>query len=327
MSKNFSFETCEDDMGRLDKVLSNKLADLSRARLQSLVKEGKVTVNGKICTKGSFKLAPGDVIALEVPPPIETHLQGENIPLDIVYEDQDLIVINKQAGLVVHPGAGNPQGTLVNALIHHCGDSLSGIGGVMRPGIVHRLDKDTSGLMIVAKNDETHHGLSEQLQSRTLSRTYKAVVLRVPMPPAGVIDLPIGRHSRNRLKMDINPKNGRVAKTFYKVKKQWGEACALVECKLESGRTHQIRVHMQSFKHPILGDPLYGPQKTAVQSLFQKEGYRAETIDFVVRFPRQALHAWQIEFTHPGLNKTMRFERDIPEDFSFLVSRLEDKNH
>lgn len=307
---------------RLDKVLSEQLAEFSRSRLQNLIKDGQVTLNGTVCTHSSQKLQAGDEIIIDVPPPEAAMPEAENIPLDVVYEDEDLIVLNKQAGLVVHPGAGNWSGTLVNALLYHCGDSLSGIGGVLRPGIVHRLDKDTSGLMVVAKNDQAHQGLSAQLQDRSLSRTYKTLVLKVPVPAMGMIDRPIGRHVRSRMKMDINLRNGREAKTFYKVIQNWGDACALVECKLESGRTHQIRVHMQSFKHPVLGDPLYGPQPNAVTSAFKKEGYDQKDIDAVLNFPRQALHAWRIEFIHPLNDEHMEFEAEIPADFAKLLKIL-----
>lgn len=319
----FSFTASENHRGaRLDKVLFEQLGDYSRSRLQALIKDGQVFINGESCTQPSQKIKDGDEIELEIPAPVEAEPKPENIPLDIVYEDEDLIVINKQAGLVVHPGAGNWDGTLVNALLYHCGDSLSGIGGVLRPGIVHRLDKDTSGLMVVAKNDDTHQGLSAQLQDRSLSRTYKTLVLKVPVPALGVIDRPIGRHAWSRMKMDINLRNGREAKTFYKVIENWGDACALVECKLESGRTHQIRVHMQSFKHCVLGDPLYGPQPNAVTSAFKKEGYDQNVIDAVLNFPRQALHAWKIEFIHPISGENMEFEAEIPADFAKLIKLL-----
>lgn len=308
--------------GRADKVVSALCEDLSRARLQSLIADGLVTINGA-ALKPSRKLAAGDVIEIEIPPVVPSVPQPEDIALDIVFEDEHLLVINKAAGMVVHPGAGNWSGTLVNALLHHCGDELSGIGGVARPGIVHRLDKDTTGLMVAAKNDRAHQGLSEQLSDRSLSRVYKALVLKVPMPVKGKIDRPIGRHSTARLKMAIDEKNGREAITHYKVEKSYGAACALVECKLETGRTHQIRVHMEIIKHPMIGDVLYGPQPTALRAALEKEGYGQETVEKLLSFPRQALHAGAISFIHPVTQKEMSFAAPLPEDIDNLLKLLE----
>jgi len=307
---------------RLDKFLAGVQEDLSRSRLQALIKEGHVVVNGAVCTHASVKLEAGDDVSVFVPAPRAAEPQAQAIDLDIVYEDDHLLVINKAAGMVVHPGAGNHDGTLVNALLHYCGDSLSGIGGVLRPGIVHRLDKDTSGLMMVAKSDVAHKGLSAQLEDRSLSRTYFALVMGVPVPLKGQVDQPIGRHARNRLKMAINPRNGKQAKTFYKVVNRYDEALSLVECHLDSGRTHQIRVHMEAIKHYIIGDRLYGPQPNAVESVLKKIGYEAEDIQAVLAFPRQALHAVKIKFIHPVSGDEMAFEVPLADDFQRLVDIL-----
>jgi 23S rRNA pseudouridine1911/1915/1917 synthase len=316
-----SVETPEQT-GRLDKVLSVAFADLSRSRIQGLIEQGQVLINGKACDTSSKKLVIGDVVELNVPPPVAANPQAENIPLDIVYEDDDLLVINKPAGLVVHPGAGNYTGTLVNALLHHCGGSLSGINGVMRPGIVHRLDKETSGLMVVAKNDRAHKGLAAQLEDRSLSRIYHALVFKVPFPSKGVIDKPLARHYSNRLKMAVVNRGGKEARTHYHVEQKFGEACALIECQLESGRTHQIRVHMESIGHPLIGDPLYGPQKNGVSSALKKAGYDDKIVAEVLEFPRQALHAGHLAFTHPGMQTSLEFEIQAPKDMANLLKLL-----
>lgn len=308
---------------RLDKALSACTGEAySRARLQALIQQGCVQVNATVQVNASAKVKEGDVIVMEEPPPAESTPQPENIPLTIVYEDGDMLVINKPAGLIVHPGAGNPDGTLVNALLHHCKDSLSGIGGVLRPGIVHRLDKDTSGLMVVAKNDKAHQGLAMQLQDRSLSRLYEALVFKTPMPAKGKVEAAIGRDPRNRLKMAVQGRGGKSAKTFYHVRETFGGACALVDCKLDSGRTHQIRVHMNSIGHPLIGDPLYGPQPNGVQSALKKAGYEEPLIAAVLSFPRQALHAKAIEFIHPISGDHHVYEAALPDDLSALVSAL-----
>jgi len=308
---------------RLDKALTALCDELSRARVQALIKEGSCAVNGMEVVSASLKVSNGDKVSVLVPEIRESELEPEDIPLDIVYEDEDVLVLNKPAGLVVHPGAGNVSGTLVNALLFHFGDNLSAIGGVARPGIVHRLDKDTSGLMMVAKNDAAHQGLSEQLADRTLSRVYQALVLDVPMPPVGFVDAPIGRHRTNRLKMAVYARAGKEARTNYKVLEDYHGALALVECKLESGRTHQIRVHMEYFKHPLIGDPLYSPQPTAVRARMKKAGYEAEVIEQALSFPRQALHAKSLTFVHPRTWETMRFDSDLPGDLSNLLKMLQ----
>jgi len=307
---------------RIDKALAALSPDFSRSRLQGLIQGGAMQLNGLPCSDTSRKVAKGHVIELTIPPLESAEPSGENIPLDIVYEDEHLLVINKHTGLVVHPGAGNNSGTLVNALLYHCGDELSGIGGVMRPGIVHRLDKETTGLMVVAKHDKAHQGLSAQLEDRSLSRVYEALVLKVPTPPKGTIDMAIGRDKRNRLRMAVKPKGGKDARTHYLVKQTYKDALALVECKLESGRTHQIRVHMQAIKHPLIGDPLYGPQDTAVRGMLKRAGYEPELAEKLLNFPRQALHARAISFIHPISEKTLSFEASRPGDFSKLLKLL-----
>lgn len=317
------FEIDEAHAGmRLDKGLSALCDDLSRTRIQGLLQEGQVALNGAAAGNASAKLQMGDVLVLHVPEAIEAVPQPEDIALDIVYEDEDMLVINKPAGLVVHPGAGNYSGTLVNALLHHCKGSLSGIGGVMRPGIVHRLDKDTSGLMVAAKNDLAHQGLSAQLQDRSLSRVYHALVLKVPLPVKGVVDLPIGRDPRHRLKMAIKGQTARDARTYYHVLEDFKGALSLVECKLETGRTHQIRVHMQAIKNPLIGDPLYGPQANAVRSVLKKSDFPDSLITQFTDFPRQALHAKAITFIHPRSEEEMYFESDHPEDFAKVLENI-----
>lgn len=311
--------------GRLDKVLTALVDDLSRARIQGLIDEGQVKVNGDIIRTSSFKVKTGDDIDVIVPPPVDATPQPENIPLDIVYEDDDLLVINKAAGMVVHPAAGNWGGTLVNALLYHCKDSLSGIGGVARPGIVHRLDKDTSGLMIVAKNDAAHKGLSEQLSDRSLSRTYQALVWRVPNIIKDKVDAPIGRHPTNRLKMAVRPANAtgaREAITHYLRDESFGGQIALVQCDLETGRTHQIRVHMQHIGHPLLGDTLYGLPHQEQVALLKRAGAEDDVVAAVTEFPRQALHAAEIRFIHPVSDEKMAFSAPAPEDMQTLYNHL-----
>lgn len=308
---------------RLDRWLASQCPDLSRTRLKQLILQGAVVMNGKACTDPSLKLKDGAALAVMVPPPEDDTPTPENIPLDIVYEDADLLVINKPAGLVVHPAPGHRSGTLVNALLHHCGDSLSGIGGVRRPGIVHRLDKDTSGLMLVAKNDKAHAGLSAQLADRTLSRRYLAVVWGVPFPKKGSVNEPVGRHTANRQRMAVNARQGRNATTHYEVKEAYGHAAALVECRLETGRTHQVRVHMAHIKHPLVGDPVYGEQPTKAAAALKKAGYGDKEKAAILDFPRQALHAWKISFVHPATGANRGFEADPPADLGKLIKSFE----
>ena len=307
---------------RADKVLSALCDDLSRSRLQSLIKDGVVLLNNEPLKTASFKVGEGDVLSLSIPEPVEADPQPENIPLDIVYEDDDMLVVNKQVGLVVHPGAGNWSGTMVNALLYHCGDTLSGIGGVIRPGIVHRLDKDTSGLILVAKNDYAHQALAAQLEDRSLSRVYYALVTGVPMPVKGVVERPIGRHRHHRLKMSVMSSAPRDARTHYKVIESFGEACSLVECRLETGRTHQIRVHMEALGYPLVGDALYGPQPTLLKSKLEKGKYASEIIDEILKFSRQALHAKALKCVHPRTGEKLSFDAPEPDDFSNLLKLL-----
>lgn len=324
MSEVLEFTIDENTAGvRLDKALAGLQQEYSRARIQGLIEQGALSLNGGVYSKGSYKMQEGDVLVLTVPEAVSADPEPEDIPLDVVYEDSDLLVINKQAGLVVHPGAGNHTGTLVNALLHYCGDELSGIGGVMRPGIVHRLDKDTTGLMVVAKNDKAHQGLSAQLEDRSLSRVYKALVLGVPMPIKGHVDMTIGRDPRNRLKQAVNVRLSKQAKTYYKVEQDFRGFFCLVRCKLESGRTHQIRVHMGAIKHPIIGDPLYGPQLTATQAAAKKLGLDEVVQKEILAFPRQALHAQEIQFIHPVTEEAMNFTQELPDDLSKLLKLLE----
>ena len=308
---------------RVDKYLASVCDELSRSRIQSLIADGHVSLNGAVLSAASVKVTEGDVLDVCVPEAVPSEPKAENIALDIVYEDDDLLVINKAAGMVVHPGAGNWDGTLVNAVLYHCGDSLSGIGGVMRPGIVHRLDKDTSGLMLVAKNDHAHKHLSKQLADRSLSRVYHALVLGVPLPIKGSVDRPIGRHRHNRLKMSVMSNSPREARTHYKVLENYSEACALVECKLESGRTHQIRVHMEAIGHPLIGDPIYGPQRTALIGKLKAGGYEADLIKKLVDFPYQMLFARKISFVHPTTEEGIGFECNTPENISNILKKLD----
>lgn len=324
---SFTVNVCEDGVGqRLDKHLSG-FSELSRSRLQALIEQGCVFLNGDIAKTASIKLNLNDKIDVRVPAAVPAAQEAEEIPLEIIFEDDDLLVINKAAGMVVHPGAGNHTGTLVNALLHHCGKSLSGIGGVERPGIVHRLDKETSGLMLVAKNDHAHQSLAEQLSDRSLSRVYVALVLGVPTPLKGVIDRSIGRHRQNRLKMSVVGDAKREARTYYRVLKSYGTAMSLVECTLETGRTHQIRVHMQALGHPLIGDPLYGAQPTAIRSALKNKMNlpveHPDLIEEIISFPRQFLHAFQIQFIHPTTDEEMFFEVKLPEDMSILLKKLD----
>lgn len=312
-----------DEAGqRLDRFCADNIVGLSRERIKQLIDGGDISVKGQKKLKPSTKVEAGWVIHCEMPEADDADPQPENIPLDILYEDDDLIVINKAVGMVVHPAAGNWTGTLVNALLYHCGDTLSGIGGIKRPGIVHRLDKDTSGCMLVAKNDHAHAHLSAQLADRTLSRIYLALVWDVIVPPVGTIDVAIGRDHKNRLKQAVKRGDAQVSRhavTHYKTLKTYDDAMSLVECRLETGRTHQIRVHMQHKGHPLIGDPIYGAQKTLQVS---RAGRLSDKFDrqAIINFPRQALHAHKISFIHPRTEEEMSFEADMPEDMSNLVS-------
>jgi 23S rRNA pseudouridine1911/1915/1917 synthase len=318
-----------DDAGlRLDQWLAAALApEFSRSRVQSLIREGTVTLAGKPVTEPKQKIAAGDEVTIAVPLPEPATPEGEAIPLAILYEDADLIVIDKPAGLVVHPGAGNRSGTLVNALIAHCGDTLSGIGGVRRPGIVHRLDKDTSGVMVAAKTDHAHRALAAAFadHGRTgdLDRAYVALVWGAPLRPSGTVDVPLGRSSKDRTLRAVVPAgqaDARHAVTHYKVLERFGPdrktpIASFVECRLETGRTHQIRVHMAHIGHPLVGDEDYG---RAFRSKANRLGEPGRAI--VEAFPRQALHARLLAFRHPSTHMVMRFEAPLPEDMDALVA-------
>ncbi len=320
--RDFSFTVPADAKGvRLDKFLADAEPTLSRTRIKALILAGQLQIDDTVTPDPSFLLKPGQKLSLRVPPAIDDTPRPQDIPLNIVFEDSDLLVIDKPAGMVVHTGAGHVDDTLVNALLHHCGDSLSGIGGVKRPGIVHRLDKNTSGLLMVAKNDFAHQSLSAQLADRSLSRSYKAVVWGTPMPPQGTIEGDIGRHPIHRQKMAVVTRDGRPALTQYALEKPLGPA-ALVICRLKTGRTHQIRVHMAHRGHPLLGDTLYGLAATGQTSRLKKSALSPAAQVRVLAFPRQALHAAKIRFIHPRSAEALTFESDLPSDIADLISIL-----
>lgn len=291
---------------RIDKFLAEELPELSRSYIQKLMKEEKITVNGKI-VKANYKLSPDDLVVLEQPELKEPDILAEDIPLDILYEDSDILIVNKPKGMVVHPSAGHYSGTLVNALMHYCKEDLSGINGVMRPGIVHRIDMDTTGSLLVCKNDFAHQNIAEQLKVHDIKRVYHAIVHGVLKEDEGTIDAPIGRHPIERKKMSINYKNGKDAVTHYKVIKRF-KNYTYIQCQLETGRTHQIRVHMASIKHPLLGDAVYGPAKCP----FKLEG--------------QTLHAKIIGIVHPRTGEYVEVDADLPEYFTALLKKLENSN-
>lgn len=305
---------------RLDKVLSEALSDASRSRLKALVLDGSVRVNGEIAANPARRVQAGDVIEVEIPPPTPLALTPEPMTLDIVHEDDDLIVIDKPAGLVVHPGAGHESGTLVHGLLAYCAGRLSGIGGVMRPGIVHRIDKDTSGLIVVAKTDAAHAGLSEQFAAHSIDRRYIALVWGVPSPVEGVIRGAIARDAKDRKRMAVtDAARGRTAVTRYRVERAFGSAIALVACTLETGRTHQIRVHMRHIGHPLVGDPVYGRATRARRATLPDPLAAA-----VATFPRQALHAGRLGFIHPTTGRKLIFESRLPDDMHDLIALAND---
>lgn len=288
---------------RIDQLLSESFAELSRSFLQKLIKDGFITVDGKVCTSKKLLLKKQQNVEVRVPEPEILHVEAEDIPLDIRYEDDDLLIVNKPRGMVVHPAAGNYSGTLVNAVMHHCGDRLSSINGIIRPGIVHRIDKDTSGLLMIAKNDAAHRLLAQQLAEHSITRAYRAIVYNNFKEDEGTVDAPIGRDPKNRLRQAVTQTNSKRAVTHYRVLERLG-AFTYIEARLETGRTHQIRVHMAHIRHPLVGDPLYGPSKNP----FGING--------------QLLHARLLGFQHPATGAYMEFESEPPEEFRQVLDKL-----
>jgi len=307
-----------DDGTRLDRLLARRLPHLSRSRAKTLVIAGQVSADGATISDPSHRVKPGQEFTVIVPEARVAKPQGQSIALDVVYEDSDLIVVNKPAGMVVHPGPGNPDKTLVNALIAHCGGSLSGIGGELRPGIVHRLDKDTSGLIVAAKNDRAHRALSTAFAAHHIERAYLAVVWGTPAPARGEIGGNIGRHPTDRKKMAIVASGGKAALTRYRILRPLGTAASLIECRLATGRTHQIRVHMAAIGHPVVGDPTYGRMSAARLGVLS-DGTKRLLQDF----HRQALHAYLLGFEHPTTQAPVKWEAEIPCDMNALVRVLE----
>ncbi|MFS0736112.1 RluA family pseudouridine synthase [Sphingomonas sp. 1P06PA] len=296
---------------RLDRALAAALPTLSRERLKALISSGAVRHEGVLFRDPAWKVKSFGAFEVDVPAPAPAHNIAQDIPLIVPYEDEHLIVVDKPAGLVVHPAAGNLDGTLVNALLHHCRGSLSGIGGVERPGIVHRIDKDTSGLMIAAKTDRAHEGLAAQFARHSIERRYRAIAAGHPTPPAGTVDAPLARSTANRQKVAVvSDGRGKRAVTHYRTVERLAGA-ALIECRLETGRTHQVRVHMASIGHPLLGDPAYGRTRGEHSGLLKRLG-----------FERQALHAARLGFIHPITSAAMAFDSDIPHDMQRLLSEL-----
>ena len=318
--ESLTYRVADDESGqRLDRVLAAHFPDFSRSRFKALIEEGQVSAGGETITEPSYRVKPDQTFVATIPEARRYEPEPQAMPLDILYEDSELLVIDKPAGLVVHPGAGNPDLTLVNALLAHCGESLSGIGGVRRPGIVHRLDKDTSGVMVVAKTDLAHRSLSRQFEKRSAGRVYAAVVWGAPAPPSGRIEGNIGRDPRNRKKMTVvSPGKGKAAATRYKTLKRLGGRACLVECRLETGRTHQVRVHLTHIGHPLVGDPVYGRARRA-----RVGGLPADSSERIGKFGRQALHARSLAFDHPSSGQRLEFESDLPNDMKVLCDVLE----
>ena len=315
----YSLQVSEDKDGiRLDVFLTEALPDMSRSRVKALMDQGHISSTDAKKISASAKVQVGQTFVVEIPPVAAADPEPQNIPLDVIYEDEHLLVLNKPVGLVVHPAAGNWDGTLVNALLHHCGDSLSGIGGVARPGIVHRLDKDTSGVMVVAKSDAAHRNLSAQFEAHSLERAYKAVVWGIPTPREDRIESLIGRSPNNRKKMAVIEIGGKFAATNYRVERVLGRAASLLECRLETGRTHQIRVHMAHLGHSIVGDPVYGGGGRKKIQLASPE-----LRNQINAFQHQALHAYLIGFDHPQSGEFMQFTVDISNEINSLMDLLE----
>ncbi len=304
-----------DSPVRIDKYLQSKLPQYSRAYLQKLIDKGYVTINGQKKKRSSL-LKGNDVIAVIIPPPEKMMLQPENIPLDVLYEDDYLLVLNKPAGLVVHPAAGHYDSTLVNALLYHC-ENLSSIGGVLRPGIVHRLDKGTSGLMVIAKEDQTHRSLAEQFKNREVSKSYLALVWGLPKEKNGEIRVPIGRDHKDRKKISSISRRTKEAITFYKVREFLSEI-SLVEAQPKTGRTHQIRVHLAYIHHPVVGDKIYGKGHG-------KDLKDEKLKDYIKRLKRPALHSLKLGFIHPKNNEYMEFRHSLPQDMQDIINYLKSK--
>ena len=304
MLEEYTVEESQSGM-RLDKFLTEIYPDQTRSFLQKLVKSGEIKVNGKPVIKAGFVVEGGDQVSASIPTPQAVEIEAENIPLDILYEDADVLIVNKPKGMVVHPSAGHYSGTLVNAIMYHCADSLSGINGEIRPGIVHRIDMDTTGALIICKNDAAHVDIAEQIKEHTVTRRYRGIVCGVVKEDEGTIEGAIGRHPTQRKKMAINEKNGKPAITHYKVLQRFAKY-TYMEFRLETGRTHQIRVHMASIGHPLLGDELYGNAKNLAMKGLQG----------------QTLHAMVIGFVHPTTHEYMEFEAPLPEYFQNLLQKL-----
>ena len=294
--------TADQSGERADAFLARTVEELTRSAAQRLLEDGAVTLNGRPLKK-NYKTTPGDVLEVMLPDPEPVDVVPQNIPLDVVYEDSDVIVINKPVGMVVHPAPGHPDGTLVNALLYHCGDSLSGINGELRPGIVHRIDRDTSGLIIAAKNDKSHLALAEQLQDHSLARVYEAIAVGGFREDSGTVNTPIGRHPVDRKRMAIDPRNGRHAVTHWSVLERFS-GYTHIQCRLETGRTHQIRVHMASISHPLLGDVVYGNKKP------------------YAGLAGQCLHARKLKFIHPSTKQLVEVECPLPDWFENTLKKL-----
>ncbi len=302
--KKYNFLISEEFSGvRIDKYLADIIEDITRSAVALLIEKGNVKVNSK-CVNKNYRLKYGDKVEIEIPDPVKYEAKAENIPLDIIYEDNDLIVVNKPKGMVVHPASGNFEGTLVNALLYHCKDNLSGINGVLRPGIVHRIDKNTSGLLIVAKNDKAHKHLAQQIKKHSFTREYEAIVLGNVKDDKGTVSAPIGRHHIDRKRMAVTERNSKNAVTHYEVIARY-KGYTHIKCILETGRTHQIRVHMAYIGHPVSGDDVYGSKK--------------EKVDFT----GQCLHARKIGFVHPTSEKYLEFTSELPEYFKNYLEKLD----
>lgn len=337
-SRLIEFQIGETPPKRLDKAVSRDVpeeATLSRTRVAKLIEDGRLSIDGSVVTDAKAKVAEGALISIQVEEAEDSHIGPENIPLDVIFEDEDLVVINKPAGMVVHPAPGSPSGTLVNALLHHCGDSLSGVGGIKRPGIVHRIDKETSGLLVVAKSDIAHQGLAAQFERHTVERYYRAICYGVPdandprlrgvrgtnFEPGNVLKITtqLARHKTDRQRQAVLFDGGRHAVTRVRIVEPFGApaSLALVECWLETGRTHQIRVHMAHVGHGLVGDPTYGGRRKLSPKAISPQGATA-----VGGFSRQALHAAVLGFTHPVTGSDIRFEAPLPADMDDLIGQL-----